>query len=42
MLAVAPSVGAVLGPWCPEKTEGSGAGVTGAEGGDAGTKGAGA
>ena len=37
VLTAAPSVGAVLGPWGSEKTEGSGAG-----GGDAGTEGAGA
>ena len=43
MLAAAPSGGAaVLGPWGPEKTEGSGADGTGAEGGEAGTEGAGA
>ena len=42
MLAASPSVGAVLGPWGPKKTEGSGAGGTRAEEGDAGTKGVGA
>ena len=34
--------GAVLGPWGPEKTEGSGAGGTRAKGGEARTEGAGA
>ena len=42
VLVVAPSVGAVLGPGGPEKTEGSGAGGIGAVGGDSGTEGAGA
>ena len=42
VLAAALSVGAVLGLWGPEKTEGCGAGSTGAKGGDAGTEGDGA
>ena len=42
VLTVASSVGAVLGPWGPEKTEGSGADDTRAGGGEAGTEGAGA
>ena len=42
VLAAAPSGGAVLRPWGPEKTEGSGADGTGAGGGEAGTEGAGA
>ena len=42
MLAAAPSVGVVLGPWAPEKSEGSGADGIGAEGGEAGTKAVGA
>ena len=42
VLAATPSVGAVLGAGGPEKIEGSGAGGTSAEGGDAGTEGAGA
>ena len=42
VLPAAPSVGAVLGPWGPKKTEGSGASGTGAEGGDAGTEAVGA
>ena len=42
VLAAAPSVGAILEPWGPEKTEGSGAGGTGAEGRDDGIEGAGA
>ena len=40
VLAVAPSVGAILGAWGLERTEESGAGGTGAGGGDAGTEGA--
>ena len=40
VLTVAPSVGAVLGAGGPEKTKGSGAGGTGARGGDARTEGA--
>ena len=40
VLAVAPSGGAVLGPWGSEKTEGSGAEGTGARGGEAGIEGA--
>ena len=39
VLTVAPSVGALLGPWGLEKTDGSEAGRTGAEGEDAGTEG---
>ena len=42
VLAAAPFVGAVLGAGAPKKTKGSGAGGTGARGGDAGTEGAGA
>ena len=42
VLIATPSGGAVLGPWGPEKTEGSGADGTGARGGEAGTEGAGA
>ena len=42
MLVVAPSVGVVLGPWGPEKSEGSGADDTRARGGEASTEGAGA
>ena len=42
VLIAAPSVGAVLGPWGFEKTEGSGAGSTGAGGGEVETEGAGA
>ena len=42
VLATTPSVGAVLGPWGLERTEGSGAGGIKVEGEDAGTKGAGA
>ena len=42
VLAATSSIGAVLGPGGPEKTEGSGAGGTSAGGGDAGTEGAGA
>ena len=42
LLAAALSVGAVLGPWGPEKTEGSGVGSAGAGGGEAGTESAGA
>ena len=42
VLAAALSIGAVLGPWGPEKTKGSGAGGTGVRGGEAGTEGAGA
>ena len=42
VLAATSSVGAVLGPGGPKKTEGSGAGGTGARGGDVETKGAGA
>ena len=42
MLAATSSVGAVLGPGGPKKTEGSGAGGTGVGGGDVETKGAGA
>ena len=42
VLAAAPSGGAVLGPWGPEKTEGSGTDGTGSGGGEAGTEGAGA
>ena len=42
VLAVAPFVRAALGPWGPEKTEGRGAGGTGAGEGEAGTEGAGA
>ena len=42
MLAAAPSRGAVLGPWGPEKTKGSGADGIGVEGGEAGTEGVGA
>ena len=42
VLAAAPSGGAVLGPWGSEKKEGNGADGTGARGGEAGTKGAGA
>ena len=42
MLATTPSVGAVLGPWGLERTEGSGAGGIKVEGEDAGTEGAGA
>ena len=40
VLTATPSVGAVLGPWGPEKTEGSEAGGIGAEGGDARIEGA--
>ena len=40
VLAAAPSGGAVLGSWGPEKTEGSGADGTGAGWGEAGTEGA--
>ena len=42
MLAAAPSVGVVLGPWGLKKTEGSGADDIGAGGGEADTEGAGA
>ena len=42
VLAATSYVGAVLGPWGPEKTEGSGASGSGAEGGEAETEGAGA
>ena len=42
VLVAAPSGGAVLGPWGPEKTKGSGTDGTGSEGGEAGTEGAGA
>ena len=42
VLVVAPSGGAVLGPWALEKTEGSGADGTGVGGGEAGIEGAGA
>ena len=42
VLTAAPSVGAVLGPWGLEKTEGRGAGSVGARGGEAGTEGVGA
>ena len=42
VLTAALFVEAILGPWGPEKTEGSGAGGTGDEGGDAGTEGVGA
>ena len=38
MLITTPSVGAALGPWGPEKIEGSGVGGTRAEGEDAGTE----
>ena len=38
-LTAAPSVGVVLGPWGPEKTESSGADDTGSGGGEAGTEG---
>ena len=41
MLTVAPSVGVVLGPWGPVKSEGSGADRTGSKGGEAGSKGVG-
>ena len=40
MLTAAPSIGVVLGPWGPEKSEGSGANGIGAGGGEAGTEGA--
>ena len=40
MLAAAPSVGVVLGPWGPEKSECSRADGTGVGGGEAGIKGA--
>ena len=40
VLTAAPFVGAVLGSWGPEKTEGRGVGGTGAEGGEAETEGA--
>ena len=40
MLAVALFVGAVLGLWGPEKSEGSGADGTGVGGGESGTEGA--
>ena len=39
VLTATPSEGAVLEPWGPEKTEGSGADGTGAGGGEAGTEG---
>ena len=39
VLAAAPSIGALLGPWGLKKTDGSKAGGTGAEGEDAGTEG---
>ena len=39
VLTAAPSGGAVLGPWGPEKTEGSGVDGTRAGGGEAGTEG---
>ena len=42
VLAAASSVGAVLGPWGSEKTEGSRAGDIGAGGGEVGTEGTGA
>ena len=42
VLVAAPFVGAVLGPWGPERSEGSGADDNGVGGGEAGTKGAGA
>ena len=40
VLVAALSGGAVLGPWGPENTEGSGASGTGAKGREAGTEGA--
>ena len=40
MLAAAPSGGAVLGPWGPEKIEGSGADDTGSGGEEDSTEGA--
>ena len=42
VLPATSSLGAVLGPWGPQKTEGRGAGGTGAGEGEAGTEGAGA
>ena len=38
MLVAAPSVGVVLGPWGPKKSEGSGADGTEARGGEASTE----
>ena len=42
VLTTAPFVGALLGPWDPENTEGSGDGDTGAGRGEVGTEGVGA
>ena len=42
VLATTPSIGVALGAGGPKNTEGSGAGSTGAGGGDVGTEGAGA